>query len=289
MKWAIFTLFFSCSLFSTDQLSVDREDGSNLIVYFDKADKESFPILFLIPGSQKESSLRLHESLRHEIISQGICPISLEKRGVAPDSIDEKEFLQHLTIHDRVADHLLIQKKLKELVPGWNGKVVILGQGDGGRIGAQLAAQISSVEAIALIASGGGWNPMDETLFSFRSEMADDGFSPQYIHGFLVQARREFAAAKETPKADKKAFGYTYKYWESLLKTNLAHDLSLLKCPIYSFNGENDDRVPIESVEQLAQTLEDRMMLIRKEKAGREIIQDPKIYKEAISWLTENF
>lgn len=285
MKWAI--LLCLPSLFATQQLTVDREDGTQVIAYVDKPAKESFPILFLIPGSQRETTLRLHESLKKEIAAEGFCPITLEKRGAVPD--DEKEFLQYLTIDDRVADHLLVQKKLKELVPEWNGKTAILGQGDGGRIGAQLASHFESIEAIALIASGGGWAPISELLYSFRSEMADDGFSPQYIHGFLVQARREFANAEESPKPDKKAFGYTYKYWGSLLKNNLARDLSSLKCPIYSINGENDDRIPIESVEQLAQFLEDRMVLIRKEKAGREILQDPKIYKEAIARLSENF
>lgn len=289
MRRAIFLLLAGSFLFSSEQLSVDREDGTKIVAYFDRAESESFPVLFLIAGSQKETCLRLHESLQKEIIKRGFCLVSLEKRGISLDQINEKEFLEYLTIQARVADHLLFSKKMKQILPGWNGKIAILGQGDGGRIGAQVARDLEGVAAIALIASGGGWNPHDETLFSFRSEMAEGGFSPQYIHGFLVQARREFAAAIETPTSDKKAFGYTYKYWESLLKTNLARDLSSLNCPIYSFNGSNDDRVPIESVEHLARYLEDRMILFRKENAGREIIQDPRIYLDAIISLSENF
>lgn len=268
---------------------MDREDGTKLVAYIDKPEKTSFPILFVIAGSQKESALRFHEAIREDLLEKGFCPVSLEKRGVSSENVDEQEFNQRLSIHERLADHLLFNKNLKTLLPGWNGKVAILGQGDGGRLGAHFATHLSSIDAIVLIASGGGWTPMDEALYAFRSEMADDGYSPQYIHGFLVQAKQEFAKARQTPKSDLKAFGYTYKYWESLLKTNLTLDLVNLKCPIYSINGSIDDRVPIESVEQLAKHLQDRMILIRKERAGREIIQDQNVYKQAVSWLSENF
>lgn len=282
----IWFLAAAVALFSTEQFTIERADSTQVTAYADKPNQESFPIVFVIAGSQKETTLRLYEAVQKDLTARGFCPVALEKRGVSSHSIDDAEFIQHLSIQERLGDHLLFYKKLKELLPGWNGKTAIVGQGDGGRIGVELATHLTSIEAIALIASGGLWPPMEEALYSFRSEMADDGFSPQYIHGFLVQARREFAQALETPKTDRKAFGYTYKYWESLLKTQFAKNLSTLKCPIYSIHGEKDNRVPIESVEQLAGYLEDRMILIRKENAGREIAQDLETYKEAISWIS---
>ena len=289
MKWLLFSLFISAPLFSTEQIVSQRDDGSEIIAYLDRPKKgEKFPVALLIAGSQKETSLRLHDSLKDDVTARGFCPITLEKRGVHSNAIDESEFIAALYFESILQDHLDFYKKLKTLLPCWNGKIVILGQGDGGRVGAHLATHIDSVDAIVLVAAGGGWSPIDETLYSFRSEMADDGFSPSYIHGFLVQAKQEFAQAIKTPKIEHQAFGYTYKYWASLLKTNLARDLSMLTCPIYSINGVQDNRVPIESVDQLAKHLEDRMILIRKEKAGRELLQDHKTYQEAISWLTEN-
>jgi hypothetical protein len=286
-KWAIFGIFLVVFGFSTETLTFEREDGSKAVAYVDLPTQDKTPILFLIAGSQKESALHFHEALKSEILEQGFCPVTLEKRGFTSTGVDEKEFNQFLNLRNRLSDHLLFSSKMKSLLPKWNGKVAILGQGDGGRVGAQFATHLKSIESIALIAAGGAWTPRDELLFSFRSEMANEGFSPQYIHGFLVQAKRELEWALERPKVDQKAFGYSYKYWEALLQSNLSQDLSKLSCPIFSANGELDDRVPIESVELLAKTLGERLTLIRKEKKGREIAQDLSIYSQAISWIAD--
>ena len=282
----LYALLSALSLFATDRFEVDRGDGSKIVGFIDKPESESFAITLIIPGSQKETALRTHDSLKSDLGAIGECALTLEKQGIAGDQIDDKEFTRFLSLDERLNDHLLILKNLKTLIPNWNGKISILGQGDGGRIGAKLAAKTENVAALILIASGGGWPPLEEALYSFRSEMADKGFSPQYIQGFIVGAKQEFAQALETPKAEQKAFGYSYKYWESLLKTNLLSDLVQLECPIYSVNGVNDDRVPIESVDAMAKYLKDKITLKRKEKQGREIIQDRKVYAEAISCLS---
>lgn len=260
---------------------MSREDGSLLIGYFDKPDCDSFPITLIIPGSQKETSRRLHDSLKEALLAINQCPVTLEKRGISEDRIYEKEFNRFLTHEDRLEDCLTFLHKGQ--ISGWDGSMVIMGQGDGGRIGASLATQTPHTKALILIAAGGAWSPQDEALYSFRTEMADEGYTPQYIHGFLTQAKQEFAQALKNPKPEAKAFGYSHRYWASLLKTNLIQDLSKLTCPIYSVNGVKDERVPIESVDCLAKNL--KLTLIRKEDRGREIIQNKQIYDEAISWL----
>jgi pimeloyl-ACP methyl ester carboxylesterase len=272
-------------IFSTETVLLDREDGSKLSVYMDHPELKSYPITLILPGPQKETSQRVHTSLKADLLKIGHGAVTLEKRGVSVESIDEKEFNQTLSLDERLRDYLLLIKNLGKLLPDWNGKLALIGQGDGGRIGAKLAGQTENVLALVLIASGGGWAPMEESLHSFRTEMADQGYSPQYIHGFLVQARQEFSQALKSPKPDLKAFGYTYKYWNSLFNTKLIEDLAKLDCPIYTINGVNDDRVPIESVEAMAKHLKDKVTLSKKENAGREILLDHEIYEEAISWL----
>lgn len=283
-------VFFAClsslSLFATERFEIGRKDGSKLIAYCDRPEAASFSIALILPGSQKETVLRFHDSLKDDLLAIHQCALTLEKRGVIGDQIDVAEFDLALSFQERLEDHVQFFKHLKEgLVKGWNGKISIIGQGDGGRIGAALASKLNSISALVLIASGGGWPPLEETLYSFRTEMADQGFSPQYIHSFLVQAKQEFAQILKAPKPEYKAFGYTYKYWESFLKTPLIDHLALLDCPIYSINGTKDDRIPIESVEVMVKCLKDRITLNRKEGAGREIIQDRGTYREAISWL----
>lgn len=288
MKKCFLLFLFTSQLFGTESFEIDREDGTHLIGYYDKPEDTSFPIALIIPGSQKETSRHLYDSLKGNLTSIHQCSLTIEKKGITPEKIDEKEFIYSLSHQQRLDDHLLLLQHLqKGLIQGWDGRIAIVGQGDGGRIGAAFATQSPNISALILIASGGAWPPLQESLYSFRSEMADDGYSPQYIHSFLTQAKREFAQALKNPKPEHKAFGYTYKYWESLLKTNLYGDLSKLSCPIYSVHGERDDRIPIESVEALAKEL--KITFKRKENAGREISQDLSIYEEAFLWLQSTF
>jgi len=285
MKY-ILLLLLSGSVFATESVEFKRDDGSTIVGFCDAPELKSFSIVLIVPGSQKESSRRIHDSLKDDVLGVGQCILTLEKQGIREDQIDEKEFNSSLSLDQRLNDHLELLSQLKKgLISGWDGKISLIGQGDGGRIGAALAAKTDQVSALVLIASGGGWPPMEEALYSFRSELVGQGYSPQYIHGFLVQAKQEFAQALITRKVEHKAFGYTHKYWESLLKTNLYNDLSSLSCPIYSVNGALDDRVPIESVDAMAKKLEGKITLNRKDEAGREILQDHEIYEEAISWL----
>jgi hypothetical protein len=274
------------SLLASEPFKITKEDGTSLTYYCDKPKEGPFSIALLIPGSQKETSLKIHNAIKQNLLESGRALVTLEKEGIEGETIDEKKFIQALSHETRLEDHHLLIKEVKKgLLEGWNGTFVIIGQGDGGRIGSSLAAKTEGVTALALIASGGAWSPRDEALFSFRKEMADEGYPPQYIHGFLVQAKQQFEQAKEQPKVEKVAFGYTYKYWESLLKNHLLEDLSALGCPIYSVNGVQDERVPIESVDALQASLEGKLTLKRLEGKGREIARDPKIYKDVISWL----
>lgn len=282
----IFLMLLCGSVFATESFEFKRADGSGIVGFWDSPEQTPFSIVLVVPGSQKESSRRIHDSLKDDVLGIGQCILTLEKQGIRDDQVDEKEFNRSLSLDQRLNDHIELLSELKKgLIAGWDGKISLIGQGDGGRIGAALAAKSDDVSALVLVASGGGWPPMEEALYSFRSELVGQGYSPQYIHGFLVQAKQEFAQALITRKVEHKAFGYTHKYWESLLKTNLYNDLSSVSCPIYSVNGALDDRVPIESVDAMAQKLEGKITLNRKDQAGREILQDHAIYEEAISWL----
>jgi hypothetical protein len=276
-------LILATPIFSTEKLEFAREKGSSLTVFVDQPSSDSFSLVCIIPGSQRESVLQTHQALKEEWIKTGRGVVTIEKQGIE----DEKQYFRWLSFHERIQDHLFVLGQLKKVLPAWNGKISFLGQGDGGRIGAKVATQTENVESLMLIATGGAWPAIEETLYSFRNEMIDGDYSPQYIHGFLVGARQEFAQALETPRSDRKAFGYTYKYWESLQKTQLLEDLRQLKCPILTVNGTRDNRVPIQSLEPLVQALQEQITAIRKEEAGREILQDHSVYQEALSWLQE--
>jgi hypothetical protein len=282
----IFLLVLSSTLFSLEKFEIQREDGSQAVCYYELPKVSPFSITLIIPSSQKESVVKTFDSIKGDLLAINQCPVVLEKQGIDQDLlVDEKAYTESLSLKQRSDDHLLLLSKLKEKLSKWNGKISLLGQGDGGRIGAHLATKIKDLSALILIASGGLWPAQQELLQSFRRGMANDGYSPQYIQGFLVKARQEFVAAQKSPKVEHKAFGFTYKYWDSLFSMSLIEDLAALSCPIYSINGAKDDRVPVESVEAMAKHLEGKVTFIRKEEMGRELIQDHSVYKEAIFWL----
>lgn len=211
---------------------------------------------------------------------------ALEKKGIGEGRVDEKEYARGNSPLKRLADYEQFLAAIK--IPGWNGKIILIGQGEGGKIAAALAAKHpEQILAIALVAAGGGWPASEELLASFRAEMAGNGFSPQYIHSFLVQSREQFEGASMKPSPDYNLFGFSYQYWDGLKQFDLLADLSKTQCPIYYVHGDKDDRIPGESVAFLSENLKEKknFQMQRMANAGREIIQDKTTYSEAASWI----
>ncbi len=278
-------LLLSLSLCAAERLELKRPDGSTLIAYLalPPATKEC-PLLVVVQGAQSESVRLLVDKLK-ENATWGI--LAIEKRGVS-ETIDAEEFARHHCLEERFQDHQLLLRKLKEgFIPSWNKKWALLGQGEGGKIGAALAARAPDLSALILLAPGGGWDPSKELLQSFRKELISESFTPHYIHSFLGQAKQLLESAQEDPAWDKECFGFTHLYWASLLKADLAQDLMTAQCPIYYVHGDLDDRIPLSSVEALVQKLKTKPQFTcqRKEGMGREVIRDPQIYQEAFDWL----
>lgn len=281
------TLLVAANLLSTERFELERGDGSHLVGYVDAPKSKSFALVLFIQGAQEESVQRLHESLKSSFQEIGLGLATLEKRGISrPEEIDRKEYYRSHSLKERRDDCLLFLNRKK--VEGWNGKIILIGQGEGGRIGAELAAARDPVIGLVLIAAGGGWPPAEELLASFRTEMAQSGFSPKYIQSFLVQAREQLANALKKPEHDREAFGFSYKYWESVMKTDLTASLSQTHCPIYYLHGDKDDRIPLESVHALQEKLKEHpQFTVKHYDAGREITQDPNTYKDIISWIDQ--
>jgi len=269
-------------------MEIQRESGTPLIGYFDAPEATTFPIAILLQGSQIESSRRIHDSLKNGLEEIGMGVVTLEKQGIRGiDGVDDAEYNRCNSLTSRLEDHLLLLTHLKK-ISGWNGKLALIGQGDGGRIGSEMAAQNQDkVLALVLIASGGAWPAKDEILVSFRSEMSASGFSPGYIHSFIVQAKEQFENAKSTPLSKHQCFGFSYKYWDSLMKTDLPGNLMKISCPVYYVHGDKDDRIPKASVDSLIKGLREmkKNVTVQRKEMGREIIRDPKTYEDAISWL----
>lgn len=274
------------SLHATERFELERSDGSLLTGFCDAPKEKAFPIAILLQSTQKESARRLYDSLKDLFLEKGWGAAALEKMGIGEGRVDEKEYARGNSPLKRLGDYeqFLAAKKL----PGWNGKIILVGQGEGGKIAAALAARHpGQTLAIALVSAGGGWPASEELLASFRTEMAGNGFSPQYIHSFLVQSREQFEGASMKPSPDYNLFGFSYQYWDGLKQLDLLGDLSKIECPVYYVHGDKDDRIPSESVAFLSENLKDKknFQMQRMANAGREIIQDRTTYSEAAAWI----
>ncbi len=276
----IFTFLLIANLAATERIDLARDEKSHLIGYYDVPEKENFPVVILLQGAQEESVRRLHDSLKDLFLPSGLGVASLQKQGIG-----EKSYRKYNKIQNRIDDHALFLSK-KESIPGWNGKFFLIGQGEGGRVAASVAKSQDHLLGIILIASGGAWTPQAEALASFRNEMVKNGFHPQYIHSFLVQSKTQFENAMKHPSDEMDLFGFSYQYWESLMKVNLLENLSQLDSPIYYIHGDLDDRIPLESANALIENLKEKKNFISKRYPyGREIIQNRSVYEDLVQFL----
>lgn len=268
-----------------EELKLRRPDGSTLVAYLARPrEDKSFPILLILQGSQRESVLRWQENLKGQI-DWGL--LAIEKRGIG-ESIDEEEFSKHQSLEERFQDHQLVLHALKKgAISSWNGKWALMGQGEGGKIAASLAARHKDVAALILIAAGGGWDPQEELLRSLRQEMIREEFTPYYIHSALILAKEQLEKAKKEPVWDQECLGFSHLYWASLLQARLPEDLRSIDCPIYYAHGDQDDRIPTASVDALLQQLKSKSQFTcrREAEMGREIVRSPETYQAAFAWL----
>lgn len=272
------------SLFASERLEFKRSDGSLLVAHFDAPETaKTHPLLLVVQGAQRESALRFQNSLK-ESAQPGWGLLSIEKRGIE----DDEEYRRHQSLEERFQDHALVLRKLKEgAIPSWNGKWAVVGQGEGGKVAAALAARYKDLSALIVVSAGGIWDVATELLQSFRQEMVLENFTPHYIQSFLVLAKGQLEAAQEDPTWEKECFGFSHLYWASLLKARLAEDLGGTQCPIYYIHGDQDDRIPTASVDALIKQLKDKPGFSYRRSAdmGREISRSQETYKDALGWL----
>lgn len=269
--------FSVCAL---EKLEFKRPDGSLLVAYLETPTEKSYPLLFLVQGAQAETVRNLQKNLS---VQNPWGLIALEKRDLG----DPEKYPQHHCLKERFEDHALVLTELKKgRLPAWNGKWAALGQGDGGKIAAALAAENPDISALILVAAGGAWEPEREVVESFRKELVEQSFTPYYIHSFLDLVKRQLKSAQDTPVWDQETFGFTHLYWASWLSSNLPGYLAKCHCPIYYAYGEGDDRVPLASAQALLEQMKDRPQFTAlSQPKGREIIKDPKTYDAALKWL----
>ena len=257
----VFVLFFvSFSLSYTAKFNFPREDGSNVIGYFNAPEGlEQYPIAIVCQSSDKRSILRLQREFAPALNSLGIALASIEKRGIyAPGDIDNAEYNENCCYEGRLNDHLELVESIENgLFPGWDGRFVLVGGcSEGGLIASAIAANTPATEAVVLCGTGGGLSYRDEMLKMSRwSWTSNSGWG--CIRKLIVlltigdfEDRLDLAC--ESPTTTEFLFENTHKWWASYLKKHGLDDILKIKCPVFYIHGVADDMVPIESADIVA-------------------------------------
>lgn len=128
-------------------------------------------------------------------------------------------------------------------IAGDNGqtpaRVVALGISEGGEVVPRLAQRLERFTHVAILANG-GMNPAD----SFRLQARR--------HGFEAQAAEVETACAGAP-AGRYAAGRSCRYWSELFALDHTGNLLGLEIPLFVAMGEDDQMVPIDSAQYLAE------------------------------------
>ncbi len=292
MKRFLFSLFVASACFATDRLEFTRNDGSKVVGYIDAPTSDSFPIAIVLQGSQRSSVKGMHDEWKERLLAIGYGVATVEKKGIEGEEIDGAVYDEANSVDQRIADHLVLLDQLRlGAVAKWNKRVALIGTSEGGEVGGAVAALTPETEAVILFCSGGGWTRMEEILWSFRKQMADENLPPLYIQSTMAQSRDALYYTLENPSSKLRSFGLTNKYWASAMKHRLLESLNQTKCPLYIVQGGQDDRVPPSSSDFLVKTLKDQgrggITYQMIESLGHDPRTNPVVFDDAVSWLKQ--
>lgn len=244
-----------------EKFQTSRLDGSILTGYITcPENRENFPIAIIAHGSQCESIWAWHEDFNAIALQLGAALVTLEKQGIySSNEIDEIEYDQTNTIQHRLEDHLFFIEKLRagEIIPQWNGRLIMIGGSEGGRVAAAVSARTPEVKATALFTCGGGLTSIDELTIAFTKYMQSHNETEQEIAETLELLDLQVHAMLTNPTSEKKFMDYTYKWWVSHFNRHPINDFIQIQHPLFYAHGTDDAVVPIESADKLAEHLKE--------------------------------
>ena len=174
---------------------------------------------------------------------------SLQKIGVNQDNNDNtcsNEFIENDFFDGVVKEQNLFIKSMLSALPIKPKHVVLIGASEGAEKAAKIANINNSITHLGLIGSGG------DSLRNNLRLLSKGSFLFRNPDGKF----KEIEANKES--IDKTVWGHSYKYWSSILDVNVGDLVYSLNIPVVIAMGEKDKSVPIESLKNLKNNLENQ-------------------------------
>ncbi len=249
----------SSSRFTTKRIDPKSPD---IIYYFSRPSKDTFPIVLLIGGSSLQENIQsiifFHRYFLKEFLDLGIGVITIEQRGVDGNKINIDEFMEYYTRSNRLEDHCTVIEHLKKNPPqGWNRKFIILSASEGGLLATTLTTHYADMMIATINWSGAGDFSWRDELWIFIQDAILN--APWYIklraqlplwmpYSFgLYISKSQYDSimdeAIKNPTTSKKFMGMTYKYHADALNTYPKPEYKKITTPYLVVAGTNDSAI----------------------------------------------
>lgn len=297
---------------SSSRFTIKREaaDAPDIIYYFSKPQRQSFPIAILVGGSSSEndisSIIHFHRYFLKEFLDLGAAVITIEQQGVDGNNINKLEFMEHYTRSQRLQDHRSVIQHLKNHPPvGWNGSLIFLGCSEGGPIVTTLTADYASNTLATINWSGAGDWCWREQLWAFIADIFQNipwhvalrahlpSWMPYSLDLCLPQSRKEYDQAMneaiKNPTTELKIAGMTYKYHYDALIFYPKPAYEKMKTPYLVVAGAKD--TIIESSDAFVRQAKDASVPItymRISNMDHYVRKREDVIKESFEWLKQH-
>ncbi len=268
--------------------------------YFDRPDsKTEVPVVVLISGSGETSVTVSHDKLAARFNPRKIGLISLEKRGITSEKIDQDEFRAHDCFSERLQDYVLLLKQLKDRkIPGCNGCVVLLGASEGGKIAPRLSLEFPKViRGIVLVGSGGGLSFREEMKFQSQQLIKQMGAFKRLSYKlrsviFPKEIEQRYDKMLGEPESLEMCGSKTWKWFAAYLRYDLLSDLLKVKVPIYMIHGEEDIMVPIKSADLIQEAFDQagktNLQYAPYDDLGHALTGREDVYAPMLDWICDS-
>lgn len=200
-----------------------RDDASKITYYFIPHinTNKKHPIAIVCEGSslkgELESVMRIHTAwgLHQSLTQMGLGIVTVEKRGIDGNIINEKEFFENYTRTNRFNDHCSVIEALKLNPPtGWNGKLIFIGGSEGGPLALSLTLKYPSQTIATVNWAGATDNSWPDQIWNFFHY---DSWLTWLVGLYHLPWSKEklykkFKEIKCNPSSEKWFAGLTYRY-----------------------------------------------------------------------------
>lgn len=293
-------LFFNI-LSGYETIYIPRHDESVIEAYLSPPVQDStYPIILLIQGSDSESVTLHHHVLAEKFLPHGIAVLSVEKRGISAQDIDQQQFIEYDFFESRLRDFSSVLKVIEEsLLLQWNGQLILVGGSEGGKIAPKLALQYAHfVSGVMLVASGGGIPFAEELKYQIQNELDNQNAFLKLctkIRSLILpkEIDSQFEKILSQPHSLEMWCNKSFRWWASYLRYNPLPDLLQLNMPIYMIHGALDPKIPIESADFLKWAFDcegkKNLTYARYDDLGHSIKGRDDVYGPFVEWAKRIF